>query len=194
MTEDFVNSYILIINFIGFIAYGINTLLYRYTRNMQIDSILTLLSLFGGSLGIILSIILFDRKAEKENMMSRVFVGCIFVIQIVMYFMIKNGMLDELNFPFIAFFEQHIILIWYIVLINIVTFIVYAIDKYNAVNRKSRIRIVTLLLLAFFGGTIGGLSSMYLFRHKTLTDYFTVGLPLMMVMQGFLLVYFMNLC
>ena len=128
MTEDFVNSYILIINFIGFIAYGINTLLYRYTRNMQIDSILTLLSLFGGSLGIILSIILFDRKAEKENMMSRVFVGCIFVIQIVMYFMIKNGMLDELNFPFIAFFEQHIILIWYIVLINIVTFIVYAID------------------------------------------------------------------
>ena len=194
MTEDFVNSYILIINFIGFIAYGINTLLYRYTRNMQIDSILTLLSLFGGSLGIILSIILFDRKAEKENMMSRVFVGCIFVIQIVMYFMIKNGMLDELNFPFIAFFEQHIILIWYIVLINIVTFIVYAIDKYNAVNRKSRIRIVTLLLLAFFGGTIGGLSSMYLFRHKTLTDYFTVGLPLMMVMQGFLLIYFMNLC
>lgn len=194
MTEDFVNSYILIINFIGFIAYGINTLLYRYTRNMQIDSILTLLSLFGGSLGIILSIILFDRKAEKENMMSRVFVGCIFVIQIVMYFMIKNGMLDELNFPFIAFFEQHKILIWYIVLINIVTFIVYAIDKYNAVNRKSRIRIVTLLLLAFFGGTIGGLSSMYLFRHKTLTDYFTVGLPLMMVMQGFLLIYFMNLC
>ena len=194
MTEDFVNSYILIINFIGFIAYGINTLLYRYTRNMQIDSILTLLSLFGGSLGIILSIILFDRKAEKENMMYRVFVGCIFVIQIVMYFMIKNGMLDELNFPFIAFFEQHIILIWYIVLINIVTFIVYAIDKYNAVNRKSIIRIVTLLLLAFFGGTIGGLSSMYLFRHKTLTDYFTVGLPLMMVMQGFLLVYFMNLC
>ena len=194
MTEDFVNSYILIINFIGFIAYGINTLLYRYTRNMQIDSILTLLSLFGGSLGIILSIILFDRKAEKENMMSRVFVVCIFVIQIVMYFMIKNRMLDELNFPFIAFFEQHIILIWYIVLINIVTFIVYAIDKYNAVNRKSRIRIVTLLLLAFFGGTIGGLSSMYLFRHKTLTDYFTVGLPLMMVMQGFLLVYFMNLC
>lgn len=126
--------------------------------------------------------------------MSRVFVGCIFVIQIVMYFMIKNGMLDELNFPFISFFEQHIILIWYIVLINIVTFIVYAIDKYNAVNRKSRIRIVTLLLLAFFGGTIGGLSSMYLFRHKTLTDYFTVGLPLMMVMQGFLLIYIMNLC
>ena len=36
-----------------------------------------------------------------------------------------------------------------------------------AIKKRSRIRVATLLSLAFIGGSVGGLSAMYLFRHKT---------------------------
>lgn len=80
----------------------------------------------------------------------------------------------------------------YLVIINFITFAAFAIDKIAAIERKSRIRIVTLLALAFFGGSIGGLIAMHLLRHKTRKDYFTVGIPLIMIMQVVLLLYAMN--
>ena len=80
----------------------------------------------------------------------------------------------------------------YLVIINFITFTAFAIDKIAAIERKSRIRIVTLLALSFFGGSIGGLIAMYLLRHKTRKDYFTVGIPLIMIMQVVLLLYAMN--
>ena len=49
-----------------------------------------------------------------------------------------------------------------------------------------------LLGLAFIGGTIGGLIAMYVFRHKTQKDYYTVGLWLMIIMQIILLIYLFN--
>jgi len=39
--------------------------------------------LIGGSVGILLAILLFDRKNVKDNMMSRVFIVCVFVIQVI---------------------------------------------------------------------------------------------------------------
>mgnify|MGYP000674130301 FL=1 len=77
-------------------------------------------------------------------------------------------------------------------IMNLVTFIVFAIDKANARANRSRIRIVTLLGLSFAGGSVGGLISMYLFRHKTQKDYFTVGMPLIIVTQIVVLFYAMN--
>ena len=70
--------YLLVVNAIGALAYLINLLLYRHTANGRIDVIVTMVSLLGGSAGMLLMILLFDRKAEKENMMSRVFIICIF--------------------------------------------------------------------------------------------------------------------
>ena len=43
----------------------------------------------------------------------------------------------------------------------------YAVDKVNAAEHRFRIRIVTLLGLAFIGGSAGALLAMYLLRHKT---------------------------
>ena len=60
-------------------------------------------------------------------------------------------------------------------------------------ERRGRIRILTLLGLSFIGGSVGGLIAMYAFRHKTKKDYFTVGLPLIMVMQVVVVFYLMNL-
>lgn len=185
-------TYIVIINIIGFLLCLVNTLLYRFTAEGQIDAVLTIVSLLGGSLGIVLSILIFDRKAEKGNMMSRVFVSCILVIQIILFLVIRGHYADHITLAFWTFFNQHKILVAYLVIINLITFVAFAVDKIAAIERKSRIRIVTLLALSFFGGSIGGLIAMYLLRHKTRKDYFTVGIPLIMIMQVVLLFYAMN--
>ena len=189
LSIEFVRNYLLIINIIGFILYLINNAFYKYTVDGQIDILLTITSLIGGSGGILLAILLFDRKPEKENMMSRVFIACIFVIQCILLLIIKENMLEKITLGFNNFFEQHKFLMIYLFAINIITFIFFGLDKYAANNDKWRIKNVTLLGLAFIGGTIGGLIAMYVFRHKTQKDYYTVGLWLMIIMQIILLIY-----
>lgn len=185
--------YLLIINVLGFILFAINTWLYSHTAEGQIDIVLTIASLLGGSAGILLSILIFDRKAKKGNMMSRIFVACFFVIQIVIYLMVKGYLAENITFAFWNFFDEHKILLIYLVIINFVTFAAFAVDKIAAIERKSRIRIVTLLGLSFIGGSIGALIAMYLLRHKTRKDYFTVGVPLTLIMQVIVLFYLMNM-
>ena len=51
---------------------------------------------------------------------------------------------------------------------------------------------MTLLGLAFMGGSIGALIAMYVFHHKTKQDYFSVGVPLIMLMQAFVFFFLMN--
>ena len=184
--------YLIIVNIVGFVAYLINMILYKYTANGQIDAVLTILSLMGGSAGIVLAILLFDRKSVKENMMSRVFVISVLVVQIVIFLVIKGHHADKMTLAFWTFFNQHKIILIYLAIINVVTFVVYAVDKHLAIEGKQRIRIITLLGLAFIGGSIGGLLAMYLFRHKTQKDYFTVGVPLIIIMQIVVLIYSMN--
>ena len=186
-------GYLMAVNIIGFILYGINTLLYRFTENAQIDTILTITSLLGGSVGIVLCILLFDRKSVKDNMMSRVFVACICVIQIIGYLFLKGQRGQEITFAFWEFFGKHKFLIIYLIAINVATLIAFGVDKINAVEHRGRIRIITLLGMAFAGGSIGGLIAMYAFRHKTKKDYFTVGIPLIMIMQAVVIFYLMNL-
>jgi len=185
--------YLIVVNVIGFILFAVNTWLYSHTADSQIDVALTITSLLGGSAGILLSILVFDRKAEKGNMMSRVFIVCIFVIQIVILLMVKGFVAKNITLAFWSFFDQHKVLIMYLVVINFITLAAFAIDKIAAIEGRSRIRIVTLLGLAFIGGSIGGLIAMYLFRHKIRKDYFTVGIPLIMVMQVFVIFYLMNM-
>ena len=55
----------------------------------------------------------------------------------------------------------------YLVLINIITFIVFGVDKYKARNHKWRVPEATLFLLAIIGGSIGAILGMYTFRHHT---------------------------
>ena len=66
-------------------------------------------------------------------------------------------------------------------------------DKINAIEGRSRIRIITLLGIAFLGGSLGAILAMYILRHKTKIDYFTVGIPLIMLMQAVVIFYLMNI-
>ena len=184
--------YLLIVNGIGFLLYLINMWLYSHTAEGQVDKFLTILSLAGGSTGILLAILLFDRKAVKDNMMSRVFIACVFVIQVVILLMVKDHHADTITFAFWKFFTDYKVLLIYFGIINFVAFVMFAIDKVNAAEHRSRIRIVTLLGVAFIGGSVGGLMAMYLLHHKTKKDYFTVGIPLIMIMQVVVAFYILN--
>ncbi|MEC3877441.1 DUF1294 domain-containing protein [Chryseobacterium salviniae] len=53
-----------------------------------------------------------------------------------------------------------------IAIISIITFIIFGIDKRKAVKHQRRISENTLLTVTFFGGTIGALLAMLIFRHK----------------------------
>ena len=186
-------KYLIAINIIGFLMYFINFLLYKYTKSVNIDVILTLLALAGGSLGIFIFIVLFDRKSVKENMMSRVFIICVLIIQIIAMLFIKGFHGEEINIAFWEFFGRNKILMIYLGIINVITFLAFAIDKLHAIKGKRRIRIITLLGLAFVGGSAGALLGMYTLRHKTKVDYFTVGVPLIMIMQAVVVFFVMNI-
>jgi uncharacterized membrane protein YsdA (DUF1294 family) len=59
-----------------------------------------------------------------------------------------------------------------IAVMSIITFIFYYADKRKAIKGKWRIPEATLLGLSFFGGAVGGILAMNIFRHKTKHWYF----------------------
>ena len=74
-------------------------------------------------------------------------------------------------------------LLYYLIVINILTFAVYGIDKWKAKQGSWRISEATLLMLAVIGGTIGALLGMQVWRHKTMHLKFKYGLPLILLPQ-----------
>lgn len=76
----------------------------------------------------------------------------------------------------------------YLVTINIIAFLAMYIDKKKAEKGKWRIAESTLLTLALIGGSIGAIAGMYKFRHKTKKLRFTIGFPVILIIQIVLVV------
>lgn len=72
---------------------------------------------------------------------------------------------------------------YYLCIVNVAGFLLMGLDKWKAKNRKWRIAEKTLFLIAVTGGSLGCLMGMYTFRHKTKHWYFTVGMPVILVVQ-----------
>ncbi len=75
------------------------------------------------------------------------------------------------------------LLMWYLIVINIVTWIAFGLDKWKAKSGKWRIPERTLLLLALAGGSLGALAGMIMFRHKTRKAKFFISVPVMFVVH-----------
>ena len=83
----------------------------------------------------------------------------------------------------------HIALI-YLVIINVVTFFMYGIDKWKANHTKWRIPEATLLGMAIIGGSIGAWLGMKVWHHKTLHKKFKFGVPAIIIIQLLIIGYF----
>ncbi len=60
----------------------------------------------------------------------------------------------------------------FLAVMSVIAFLLYGIDKRKAQKNKWRIRESVLLGFGFFGGAVGALLGMKLFRHKTKHWYF----------------------
>ena len=85
------------------------------------------------------------------------------------------------------------LLLYYLLIINAARFLLMLVDKWKAKKNRWRVRESTLLLVAALGGSIGSLAGMYLFRHKTQHLKFTLGIPLILAAQCFVVVLVMAL-
>lgn len=76
----------------------------------------------------------------------------------------------------------------YLLVVNVITFAVFGIDKKKAVKHEWRIPEKVLFLFVFAGGGPGGLCGMYVFRHKTKHALFKYGVPAVTAVQIVLIV------
>lgn len=66
---------------------------------------------------------------------------------------------------------------------SLITFFIYFADKRKAKRREWRIREAVLLSLGFFGGALGALLGMNVFRHKIRRWYFWVENMIFLLLQ-----------
>lgn len=83
---------------------------------------------------------------------------------------------------------MNLLLIFYII-INVITFIAFVVDKWKAKANAWRIPEAQLLGLCFVGGALGGFAAMQLVRHKTRHVKFMIGVPVMLILQLILIYY-----
>ena len=67
---------------------------------------------------------------------------------------------------------DHIIFLIYLLVVSVITFFAYGLDKLKAKGKSRRTPEKVLLGLSLFGGAIGGSLCMAIFRHKTKHWYF----------------------
>lgn len=77
--------------------------------------------------------------------------------------------------------------------LNLLTFIIYGIDKFKAKKAKWRIPESTLLLLAVIGGSIGAWLGLQVWRHKTQHKIFYIGIPMILTLQVIATIYILTL-
>lgn len=73
----------------------------------------------------------------------------------------------------------------YIIIINIISFILMYYDKHKAKKHKWRVPESRLFLFAAIFGSVGIWSGMYFFKHKTKHMKFVIGIPLILIIQIF---------
>ncbi len=71
----------------------------------------------------------------------------------------------------------------YLLMVNLLAFALYAIDKRKARKQRWRIAESILLCIAFLGGSLGAYIAMAVFHHKTLHKKFTICVPLFLLLQ-----------
>ena len=77
---------------------------------------------------------------------------------------------------------------YYLLILNIITFIIYGIDKYKSIKHKYRISEKTLIILAILGGSFGAFLGMITFHHKTQKRVFIILIPIILRIGVYILI------
>lgn len=80
-------------------------------------------------------------------------------------------------------------IIKYLLVINIIGFLICCLDKIKAIKHKYRISEITLLLICLIGGCFGFLLGMILTCHKIRKNKFKILIPIMILIWLILLNY-----
>lgn len=189
MTLTLFQLYLAVINIAAFIVYTIDFQIYIHGgKGIKPQVLLNLVTICGGALGTIIAEVLWDRKINKLNAQSRIYTIFWLLIQLVVVLGLYGPNHEKAMQYIYEFYASHWFLCIYVVLINIVTFFAFAIDKIKAMLGKWRIRELILLGLALIGGSAGGLLAMDIFNHKVKSMHFMIGVPLMLIAHLFLLI------
>ena len=76
----------------------------------------------------------------------------------------------------------------YMIIINIISLILYGIDKHKAKKNKYRISEFTLIIISYLGGAIGAILGMNLFHHKTKKPKFKILIPISLMIWIYIIV------
>ena len=77
----------------------------------------------------------------------------------------------------------------YLIIINVIGFVAMWLDKRKAQHGSWRTPEKTLFTITLLGGGVGTILGMYTFRHKTKKLYFTIGFPVILITEIFIIVY-----
>lgn len=83
-------------------------------------------------------------------------------------------------------------LIIYLIIINLVSVVITAKDKLNAIAHKTRISEFMLMFVASMGGSIFMFLTMLIIRHKIRHPKFMYGIPFIIVIQLLLLAFILE--
>ncbi len=87
---------------------------------------------------------------------------------------------------YLFFAFDYSLVICYFIAVNVVTLVLYALDKCSALTNGKFIRIPerTLHVLALVGGSLGALVGQFVFRHKVRKTSFLIVYYLIVVLQA----------
>lgn len=199
------NYYLIGINVFSFFLFTIDRIVHdHFGKSIGPSWLFMFVTIIGGSLGTNLYFLLFFPKfiragAPREVAQPahdyysywRIVSIVLLILHTFIYIKLTGIRLDFFN-NFLLFLQDYIspltILGIYLLIINIVTFILFGIDKRRSgISGKYRIPVAVLLGITLLGGSIGALIGMLLFRHKTYKQAFVIGVPLILVMQAILI-------
>ncbi|WP_294291896.1 DUF1294 domain-containing protein [Pseudobutyrivibrio sp.] len=147
---------------------------------MKPEVLLNIVTIAGGAFGTLVSELLWDRKVNKINAQSRIYTLVWLMIQFAIFWIIWGPNKDGAKMKIISFLSEHFIMCTFYLFINLLTFIVFGIDKIKAILGKWRIKEIYLLGLCLLGGSAGGLLAMDIFNHKVKSSHFMFGVPIML--------------
>jgi uncharacterized membrane protein YsdA (DUF1294 family) len=82
------------------------------------------------------------------------------------------------------------ILVYFFLAISLVSFLLWGVDKYRAIQQQWRIPENWLIGLTVCGGALGALAGMLVFRHKIRKPLFWILVITFLTLQGLLVILF----